>query len=399
MEALHRAGRRAEALDAYRTAFRRLRDDLGIQPGPELRGTARGDPGRRSRPGRPRRSPCRRAATGRARLPGTARPTWPSSPGREVTAVVAVAAGVGKSALAVRWANLGRRRLPRRAAVREPARLRRRSAAGTTGRAAVDAARSGRHRRPRRAHRGGGAVPVADRRAEAARRARRRARQRARPAAAPGRGSGHRRRPAGTSCGIWSSPGRPAGSSLGPLRQQRRARAARRGRRRGTRRAGAGGGPAAGRAGRPPSAGRAGRRRTAHPAAGLPLCSLSAETFTEVKTAISRSYDALDPPAQRVLRVRGRPPSRRGDRPGRAGRMLRLSPERAEGHLDTLVAGHLAEPTPGGPLPGAAAGPGVRGRLPDRARRPGGGDRRPAGLVSRPGRPRLPGVSSTGTPR
>jgi hypothetical protein len=37
MRALARSGRRAEALDAYRRAHRTLADQLGIQPGPELR--------------------------------------------------------------------------------------------------------------------------------------------------------------------------------------------------------------------------------------------------------------------------------------------------------------------------------------------------------------------------
>ncbi len=37
MLALHRAGRRSEALDAYRQAHRTLTDEIGIEPGPELR--------------------------------------------------------------------------------------------------------------------------------------------------------------------------------------------------------------------------------------------------------------------------------------------------------------------------------------------------------------------------
>ena len=36
MLALYRAGRQAEALEAYRPARARLLDDLGIEPGPEL---------------------------------------------------------------------------------------------------------------------------------------------------------------------------------------------------------------------------------------------------------------------------------------------------------------------------------------------------------------------------
>jgi DNA-binding SARP family transcriptional activator len=41
MLALYRDGRQAEALDAYRTARRRLVDDVGIEPGPELRALER----------------------------------------------------------------------------------------------------------------------------------------------------------------------------------------------------------------------------------------------------------------------------------------------------------------------------------------------------------------------
>jgi DNA-binding SARP family transcriptional activator len=36
MTALYRAGRQAEALEAYRQARRALVDDLGIEPGPAL---------------------------------------------------------------------------------------------------------------------------------------------------------------------------------------------------------------------------------------------------------------------------------------------------------------------------------------------------------------------------
>jgi len=41
MTALHRCGRRAEALDAYQRARRHLYDELGLEPGPELRDAQR----------------------------------------------------------------------------------------------------------------------------------------------------------------------------------------------------------------------------------------------------------------------------------------------------------------------------------------------------------------------
>src|SRR5262245_999326 len=65
MLALYRSGRQVEALEVYRRGRRQLRDELGLEPGEELRRLERGDPRTRS---------CARhaepgAAAGRARTP------------------------------------------------------------------------------------------------------------------------------------------------------------------------------------------------------------------------------------------------------------------------------------------------------------------------------------------
>ena len=44
MHALYRAGRQAEALEAYQDARRVLMEELGLEPSEELRGAAAGDP-------------------------------------------------------------------------------------------------------------------------------------------------------------------------------------------------------------------------------------------------------------------------------------------------------------------------------------------------------------------
>jgi DNA-binding SARP family transcriptional activator len=124
MLALYRSGRRADALETYRRARGVLIDELGLEPGPELRSLERAvltadpdlDRSRRTDvPDVPARPPVP------AQLPG--------SPlgfvGRddeierlnEITAGAGVAAvvgpgGVGKTALAVRWAQLTRHRFP-----------------------------------------------------------------------------------------------------------------------------------------------------------------------------------------------------------------------------------------------------------------------------------------------
>jgi DNA-binding SARP family transcriptional activator len=141
MLALYRCGRQAEALDCYRDARRVLVQELGIEPGPELRrlhelvlaGDAAllapaGEPGDRHPPGGvtdpgtaaspapgaepvvPRQLPS--AVTnfaGRAgelaALDGLLDDAGRTARGTVVISAVAGTAGVGKTALAVRWAH------------------------------------------------------------------------------------------------------------------------------------------------------------------------------------------------------------------------------------------------------------------------------------------------------
>ena len=63
MLALYRCGRQAEALEAFREARRMLVEEIGVEPGPELRAAARGDPA----PG------CRARARSRGRAAARAR--------------------------------------------------------------------------------------------------------------------------------------------------------------------------------------------------------------------------------------------------------------------------------------------------------------------------------------
>jgi DNA-binding SARP family transcriptional activator/tetratricopeptide (TPR) repeat protein len=115
MRALSAAGRRAEAVDRYAAVRRRLADELGIDPGPELQAVHRSI--LRGRPGSPAAVPAQlptdvAAFTGRTRelgqldalLPGT------PDPAPVVIGVVSGGAGTGKTALAVHWAHQHRRR-------------------------------------------------------------------------------------------------------------------------------------------------------------------------------------------------------------------------------------------------------------------------------------------------
>jgi DNA-binding SARP family transcriptional activator/tetratricopeptide (TPR) repeat protein len=142
IEALARAGRPAEALDAYRQARRALVDELGIEPGPHLQRLQQqildGDPALAAQPaasGRTPRAPAAPsdpastpAATPR-QLPGTV-PQFTGrlaelvrlsrlldqagghAPGTVVISAIGGTAGVGKTALAVHWAHQVADRFP-----------------------------------------------------------------------------------------------------------------------------------------------------------------------------------------------------------------------------------------------------------------------------------------------
>jgi DNA-binding SARP family transcriptional activator/Tfp pilus assembly protein PilF len=142
MEALARAGRRAEALDAYRQARRALVDELGIEPGPHLRLLHRqildGDPALAAPPASPDGTPQAPAPatdsasspagvprqlpgaaphfTGRlaelARLSQILDQAGSQAPGTVVISAIGGTAGVGKTALAVHWAHQVADRFP-----------------------------------------------------------------------------------------------------------------------------------------------------------------------------------------------------------------------------------------------------------------------------------------------
>lgn len=144
--ALHRAGRRDDALAAYRRARRHLVEELGLEPGPELRELAAriragGPPSPRAArsplpPAAPGAVPVGEVASGRVAAEfggfGAVPDQLPADVGgftgreaelRELDALVSAptpvtitavtgTAGVGKTALAVRWAHRTRDRFP-----------------------------------------------------------------------------------------------------------------------------------------------------------------------------------------------------------------------------------------------------------------------------------------------
>jgi DNA-binding SARP family transcriptional activator len=131
MLAQYRCGRRAQALDAYQRARRELVDELGLEPGPELRALQRAVlTGQAELLVPAHRGAAAVAAQARvvpAQLPADAAAFsgrqaelaqldshWSGQGERRSPAVVVIAgtAGVGKTALAVHWAHRVRDRFP-----------------------------------------------------------------------------------------------------------------------------------------------------------------------------------------------------------------------------------------------------------------------------------------------
>jgi DNA-binding SARP family transcriptional activator/Tfp pilus assembly protein PilF len=136
MLALYRCGRRAEALEAYRRGRRVLVDELGLEPGPQLRELEQAvlaDDARLAAPTRPgAASPQVGPGPAGRTVPAQLPPTVAGFTGRQahlrrlddllpqketaapvlVVSAIAGTAGVGKTALAVHWAHQVRDRFP-----------------------------------------------------------------------------------------------------------------------------------------------------------------------------------------------------------------------------------------------------------------------------------------------
>nr|AKA59468.1 transcriptional regulator, SARP family [uncultured bacterium AZ_40] len=116
MLALHRSGRRAEALDAYRRTHARLVEELGVEPGPELHRLHRtilaGEAARRALPAPAQLPTDLPGFTGRADALRRLDELLPAEPSGTVIAVITGAAGVGKTRLAVHWAHRVADRFP-----------------------------------------------------------------------------------------------------------------------------------------------------------------------------------------------------------------------------------------------------------------------------------------------
>jgi DNA-binding SARP family transcriptional activator/Tfp pilus assembly protein PilF len=117
MQALYRSGRRAEALEVYRRGRQILVDELGLEPGAELRDLERAiladDPVAPAQLPPPAQLPAGADHfTGRAGYLAALDALLAERAGRTPVAIVAGAPGVGKTALAVHWAHRVRRYFP-----------------------------------------------------------------------------------------------------------------------------------------------------------------------------------------------------------------------------------------------------------------------------------------------